>query len=80
MNNKLTPAEKQRAYRERQNENVTESTPTTQKSKINLDAAIKATPDDAIPMRWETLLDDHINEFNGKYAVVFYCGKTSVLK
>ena len=80
MNNKLTPAEKQKAYRERQNENVAESTPATPKLKINLDAAIQATPDDAIPTSWETRLDNHINEFNSKYAVVFYGGKTSVLK
>ena len=33
----------------------------TKKSKINLDAAIQATPDDAIPTSWETRLDKTIS-------------------
>lgn len=49
-------------------------------SKINLDAAIKATSADAIPMRWEIHLDNEIAKLNKKYAVVYHGGKASILK
>lgn len=52
----------------------------TKKSKNNLDTAIQATPDDETLTSWETRLNNHIDDFNSKYAVVFYGGKTSVLK
>jgi hypothetical protein len=52
----------------------------TKKSKINLDAAIQATPDDATPTSWQTKLDKTIAKLNKIFAVVSIGGKTFVLK